>query len=70
VYSGNRAPLILGNHFNRWNGGIYTDALTDFLQRACGRPQVQCVSFSQLADWLDAQTPATQAQLQALPPTR
>lgn len=70
VYGGNRAPLILGNHFNRWNGGIYTDALTDFLLRTCGRPQVQCVSFSQLADWLDAQTPTTRAQLQALPPTR
>lgn len=66
VYRGNRAPLILGNHFNRWNGGIYTDALTDFLDSTCARPGVRCVSFAQLADWLDVQTPQTLARLQGL----
>ncbi|HET9657527.1 MAG TPA: hypothetical protein VFP72_19405 [Kineosporiaceae bacterium] len=70
VYQGNRAPLILGNHFNQWNGGIYTDALTDFYREACTRPQVRCVSMIELADWLDAQDPAALARLQALPPAQ
>lgn len=67
VSAGNRAPLILGNHFNQWNGGIYTDALTDFVTQTCHRPEVRCVSFRDLTDWLDAQSPATLARLQGLP---
>ena len=34
----------------------------------CGRQGVRCVSFEELADWLDAQPPAVLARLQALPP--
>ncbi|WP_327002462.1 hypothetical protein OHA72_46270 [Dactylosporangium sp. NBC_01737] len=29
AYTTNRAPLIVGNHFERWNGGIYMDAVAD-----------------------------------------
>ena len=31
TYNGNRAPLILGNHFNEWNNSAYANALTDFV---------------------------------------
>jgi hypothetical protein len=54
-YRGNRAPLSLGNHFETWESWAYDHALTRFLLRACRLPQVRCVTFAKLADWLDAQ---------------
>jgi hypothetical protein len=67
AYAGNRAPLILGNHFNDWNGGAYVDALTTFVEQTCGRPQTLCVTFSDLVAWLDAQRPSVLRRLQQLP---
>jgi hypothetical protein len=67
AYAGNRAPLILGNHFNDWNGGAYVDALTTFVEQTCGRPQTRCVTFSDLVAWLDAQRPSVLRRLQQLP---
>lgn len=64
VYAGNRAPLFLGNHFNNWNGGAYTAALTSFISDECSRPDVRCVSFRTLTDWLEAQPAAALVQLQ------
>jgi hypothetical protein len=67
VLNGNRAPLILGDHFDRFNDGIYLDALSTFLQQTCHNPQVRCVSFTELVNWLDVQSPQTIAALQARP---
>jgi hypothetical protein len=55
---GNRAPMILGNHFNNWNHGAYVDALTSFVLNTCGRPETRCVPFRDLVAWLDVQRPA------------
>jgi hypothetical protein len=60
---GNRAPVVLGNHFNDWNHGAYVDALTSFVLSTCGRPQTECVPFRDLVAWLDVQRPATLALL-------
>ncbi|MFC7217456.1 hypothetical protein ACFQLX_04605 [Streptomyces polyrhachis] len=65
-YAGNRAPLIIGNHFEQWHGGAYMRAVENTIKSICPRPDVQCVSFRQLADWLDAQDPAVLAKLQQL----
>lgn len=70
AYRGNRAPLVLGNHFNDWNRGAYRDALTTFVLETCGRPETSCVTFSDLVAWLEAQRPAVLRHLQALPPER
>ncbi|WP_151081628.1 polysaccharide deacetylase [Nocardioides cynanchi] len=67
AYTGNRAPLILGNHFNDWNRGTYVDALTTFVEQTCGRPHTQCVPFSDLVAWLDVQRPSVLRHLQGLP---
>ncbi|MFI6687352.1 hypothetical protein [Streptomyces sp. NPDC050485] len=61
-YDGNRAPLIIGNHFESWNGGTYMRAIEDTIKAVCGKRDVHCVSFRQLADWLDAQDPAVLAK--------
>ncbi|MFF8910001.1 polysaccharide deacetylase family protein [Streptomyces olivaceoviridis] len=66
AYDGNRAPLIIGNHFESWNGGTYMRAVEDVVKTVCTKPEVRCVSFHQLADWLDAQDPGTLAKLRTL----
>ncbi|MBV2357857.1 hypothetical protein KUM39_26460 [Streptomyces sp. J2-1] len=66
AYDGNRAPLVIGNHFESWNGGTYMRALDEVIKQTCTKPEVRCVSFHQLADWLDAQDPATLAKLRGL----
>lgn len=67
AYDGNRAPLILGNHFENWNGGIYMNAVESALTEMATKPDVRFVSFRQLCDWLDGQDPAVLAALQGLP---
>jgi peptidoglycan/xylan/chitin deacetylase (PgdA/CDA1 family) len=54
-YFGNRAPLSFANHFETWNEGAYDRALARVLLRACRLPEVRCVSFRELVDWLDVQ---------------
>lgn len=66
--NGNRAPLILGNHFNNWNNGAYSDAIGNFVLETCGKPEVKCVPFRDLIAWMNAQDPSVLAHLQALPP--
>lgn len=66
AYEGNRAPLIIGNHFESWNGGTYMRAVEETIARLCPRKDVRCVSFRQLADWLDMQDPAVLARLATL----
>ncbi|MEU0632177.1 hypothetical protein ABZ355_33035, partial [Streptomyces sp. NPDC005989] len=65
-YDGNRAPLIIGNHFESWNDGTYMRAVEDTIATVCTKEGARCVSFRQLADWLDAQDPATLAKLGTL----
>ncbi|CAM5316833.1 hypothetical protein SMICM304S_08426 [Streptomyces microflavus] len=65
-YNGNRAPLIIGNHFESWNGGTYMRAIEETIAKVCTKEGVRCVSFRQLADWLDAQDPQALAKLATL----
>jgi hypothetical protein len=66
AYDGNRAPLIIGNHFESWNGGNYMRAIDEVIESVCTKPDVRCVSFRQLADWLDVQDPAALDKLRGL----
>lgn len=66
AYRGNRAPLIIGNHFESWNGGTYMRAIEETIATVCVKDDVKCVSFRQLADWLDAQDPQVLAKLREL----
>ncbi|MFE2410006.1 hypothetical protein ACFXDE_16895 [Kitasatospora sp. NPDC059408] len=68
VYNGSRAPLFIGNHFETWNGGIYMQAVEDVIKSVCKRDGVRCVSFRQVADWLDAQDPKVLDKLRQLDP--
>ncbi len=68
TYNGTRAPLFFGNHFEKWNGGIYTDGLAEMYVKACAMPDVKCVSYRDVADYLDHLDPAALAKLQKMPP--
>jgi peptidoglycan/xylan/chitin deacetylase (PgdA/CDA1 family) len=52
-YQGNRAPVIIGEHFSKWNDGVYWEALKTFAEYVCGQPQVRCVTFKELVDYLN-----------------
>ncbi len=64
-YTGNRAPLHIGHHFTPYQGGVYNEALKEFARRVCGLPEVKCVAYSELADFLDRQSPDTLAAYRA-----
>ena len=55
TYRGNRAPLSFANHFETWNQWAYDKAVARVVLRVCRLPEVRCVSFRELVDWLDAQ---------------
>jgi peptidoglycan/xylan/chitin deacetylase (PgdA/CDA1 family) len=57
VYRGNRAPLSIANHFETWHGWAYDHALEQFVLNTCDLPEVRCVSFRELVDWLDRRFP-------------
>ncbi|MEV1052453.1 hypothetical protein [Streptomyces sp. NPDC049887] len=67
AYMGNRAPLVIGNHFESWNGGAYVRAVEQTIGYVCVQRDVRCVSFRQLVDWLDAQDPEVLRRLRTLP---
>lgn len=65
TFNGNRAPLILGNHFNEWNNNAYADAIGNFVKQTCGKVETYCITFRHLVDWMEAQDPAVLADLQS-----
>ncbi|MEU3508587.1 hypothetical protein ABZ733_11785 [Streptomyces longwoodensis] len=70
AYETNRAPLFIGNHFERWNGGIYMDAVEEAFTHIAREKEkgadVRLVSFRQFVDWMDVQEPAVLAKLRTL----
>ncbi len=61
--TGDRAPVFIAHRFENWHGGSYMKALIDLMTRVCPKPQVRCVSFTELTDWLEAQERKTLARL-------
>ena len=68
AYNGNRAPIVIGNHFNDWNHNTYTNAIGKFMLGVCKKPDTYCVPFRDVVRWMDAQSPSVMHSLQALPP--
>jgi hypothetical protein len=53
-YAGNRAPLNIGHHFFDYQDGAYREALEMFARTVCGLPEVRCVTYAELADFMDS----------------
>lgn len=52
-YFGNRAPVHIGHHFSKWNGGAYWEAMQAFAQRVCNQPEVKCVTYKELTAFME-----------------
>jgi hypothetical protein len=52
-YQGGRAPVFIGSHFSEWNDGAYWEAMKKFAQDVCVQPEVKCVDFKELMDYLN-----------------
>ena len=46
AYNGNRAPILIANHFNKWNGDSFNPPAKDFMQDKCGQPDTYCTTYS------------------------
>ena len=53
-YMGNRAPMHIGHHFYAYQHGIYDKVLLAFAKAVCSLPETRCVSYRELADFVDA----------------
>lgn len=60
-YTGNRAPLHIGHHFSPMQGGIYNQALLSFARSVCGLPEVRCVTYTKLVQFMENLDPETLA---------
>jgi hypothetical protein len=70
VFDGNRAPLVVGNHFNSWNAGAFSRAAEDFMGEVCVKPDTACATYSEVIEWMSLQDPAVLDELRALPPSQ
>lgn len=66
--TGNRAPILIANHFNTWSGNAFNPAAKQFMLEACGRENTICATYSDVIAWMEYQDPAVLAELQARPP--
>ncbi len=55
--NGNRAPIHIGHHFSKWNGGAYWEAMQEFAKKVCVQTNVKCVTYREFAAWLETRTP-------------
>lgn len=58
AFTQNRAPLVIGNHFNSWSGGGFSRAVEQFMAEVCLRPETVCATYSEVGAWMDLQDPA------------
>lgn len=63
--AGNRAPLHIGHHFSKWNGGAYWEAMKAFAKTVCTRPDVKCGTYRDLVAYMEALPANKRAKLQA-----
>ncbi|MDD4974844.1 MAG: hypothetical protein PHY93_10870 [Bacteriovorax sp.] len=63
-YYGNRAPIHIGHHFSKWNGGAYWQAFGQFVKYVCSKPEVKCVSYQSLLKFMNTLTPTMRNEYQ------
>lgn len=68
--NGNRAPIVVGNHFNEWNGNAFSTAMEQFMEFVCDRPETVCATYTEVIQWMQLQDPAVLDQLRRMPAAR
>lgn len=64
-YYGNRAPIHIGHHFSSWMKGAYLEAFFQFANEVCSKPEVKCVTYAELQQFMDNQQKSQIDALQA-----
>ena len=57
AFDGNRAPLVIANHFNDWNNNAFNPATWDFMRKVCGNPETICATYQDVIAWMELQDP-------------
>ncbi|WP_437426837.1 polysaccharide deacetylase [Williamsia muralis] len=68
AYEGNRAPLVIANHFNDWSGNAFNPATADFMREACVKPETICATYQDVIAWMELQDPAVLAPWRKMAP--
>ncbi|WP_245822311.1 polysaccharide deacetylase family protein [Lentzea waywayandensis] len=68
--NGNRAPIVVGNHFNEWNGNAFSTAMEQFMEYVCDKPDTVCATYTEVIQWMQLQDPAVLDQLRRMPAAR
>ena len=53
AYNGNRAPILIANHFNKWNGDSFNPPAMDFMKEKCGQPDTYCATYQDVIAWME-----------------
>jgi hypothetical protein len=64
---GNRAPLVVANHFNDWAGRSFSDATEQFMGEVCTKPETVCATYSEVITWMKLQDPKVLTNLRNQP---
>ena len=64
AYNGNRAPVLIANHFNDWAGNAFNPATAQFMTETCGKPDTYCATYQDVIAWMEMQDPAVLQDLQ------
>jgi hypothetical protein len=67
---GNRAPLVIGNHFNDWAGGAFSRAAEGFMGEVCAKPETVCATYAEVTKWMSLQDPAVLGKYRSMPPAQ
>ncbi|MEU4765578.1 polysaccharide deacetylase [Actinosynnema sp. NPDC023794] len=70
AFNGNRAPIVIGNHFNEWAGGAFSNAVEGFLGEVCVKPETVCATYTEVIQWMQLQDPVVLEQLRRMPAAR
>ncbi|MEV6442691.1 polysaccharide deacetylase [Amycolatopsis sp. NPDC051716] len=70
AFDGNRAPLVIGNHFNDWAGGAFSRAAEGFMGEVCTKPETVCATYAEVTKWMSLQNPAVLDQYRSMPPAQ
>jgi peptidoglycan/xylan/chitin deacetylase (PgdA/CDA1 family) len=54
-YRGNKAPVFIAHHFSKWNDGLYFEVMKNLAEEVCGKTDVKCISYKELAQVLNKQ---------------
>ncbi|AZI57284.1 polysaccharide deacetylase [Nakamurella antarctica] len=58
AYNGNRAPILVANHLNNWNGNSFNPAAKQFMSEKCGLANTFCATYTDVIAWMEMQDPA------------